>query len=799
MMKKKTVVVTESNKELKELNKMMSKQLEAILAFNKIKLCTLANFDGDERFADAIEDEVEIREKKIVEKIRLEAGVVTENSKKFDVDDLEMKYLEETMEREVHYAIDLVVPCSWYTYSLMESFVPFGGFFSTPSELTTPLSRTDQSMSRCHLCNEKYEQEVSVISKGGSTPSVADHYQANLPSWLQAADLSTNKDLDLDLDVIKVQDLVIIFMYKCVPISSVQAKDDGRIFNAKMTGLQKKWDDICRRLNHILPVFGSDIYQSVGLQRISSSNPKMLGPVASEAKNDNFVSKEKSSPSKSQASLHKELTNCIPNVHAPSSSPLSVTTDLGLGTLYTSTFKDMKKPTSEACKARLEDFSGCFPLTVDAVVPSISNPPVRSSPGSCPDLSGQYDLKDFKTLRRTLTEKVGSQCEAAIHTISQTIACCKKGNERRRGASLKRDIWLNFLGPDKAVKGRIAVALAEIIFGSKHNIISVDLSFYDGISRTIFGAQVINGNDLRFRGKTVVDYIADEIRRKPQAVVFLENIDKADVLVQNSLSQAIKTGKFADSHGRETSINNIIFVTTSRCLEKIRTLSEREDVKFYEERISRAQSWQMQILIRYAPEDSAIRLCSNVRVLFGKDVSTPAFRNKRKLIGIDESPKRAHKVSRCLDLNLPIDENEENDVDSGSSDSDCVSENSELWLEDFFLQVDETIVFKPFDFDALAEDILKDISEVFWNSFGSEGVLEIDSRAMDQILAAAWLSDKKKSTQEWVRQVLLKSFEEARQRYSIKARSILKLVTCEGVYMGEQAPGVCLPSRIILN
>ncbi|KAF6176673.1 hypothetical protein GIB67_034535 [Kingdonia uniflora] len=39
---------------------------------------------------------------------RLEAGVVTEDSKKFVRDGLEMKYLEETMEREGHRAIDLV-------------------------------------------------------------------------------------------------------------------------------------------------------------------------------------------------------------------------------------------------------------------------------------------------------------------------------------------------------------------------------------------------------------------------------------------------------------------------------------------------------------------------------------------------------------------------------------------------------------------------------------------------------------------------------------------------------------------
>ncbi|KAF6145179.1 hypothetical protein GIB67_041374 [Kingdonia uniflora] len=38
----------------------------------------------------------------------IESGAVTENSKKFDGDGLEMKYLKETMKREVHRVIDLI-------------------------------------------------------------------------------------------------------------------------------------------------------------------------------------------------------------------------------------------------------------------------------------------------------------------------------------------------------------------------------------------------------------------------------------------------------------------------------------------------------------------------------------------------------------------------------------------------------------------------------------------------------------------------------------------------------------------
>ncbi|KAF6163030.1 hypothetical protein GIB67_021179, partial [Kingdonia uniflora] len=56
MIQESTKLLMESNKEITESNKMMSKQLEVMFT----KLLALAIFDGDERYADAIENEVKI-------------------------------------------------------------------------------------------------------------------------------------------------------------------------------------------------------------------------------------------------------------------------------------------------------------------------------------------------------------------------------------------------------------------------------------------------------------------------------------------------------------------------------------------------------------------------------------------------------------------------------------------------------------------------------------------------------------------------------------------------------------------
>ncbi|CAK9173551.1 unnamed protein product [Ilex paraguariensis] len=716
--------------------------------------------------------------------------------------------------------------------SLMESFVPFGGLFSNPSDIKSPLSISYPCVSR-HLCNEKCEQEITALSKGGFISSISDQCQSSLPSWLQTAELSTSRGSDI-----------------------LKAKDDSMILSAKVAGLQSKGDNSCQRRHFICPKtdtyhVNSQVPAVVGFQVVEnrkenvdshSNNNLSASSTGSGSKNKNLsmsIDMQQSSTSKSGISLGMVSmstnvnlskvcekpsqtedgvgglksppwslsSSSVGNCRSSPASAVSVTTDLGLGMYSASTRKELEKPKDQIPRDLLRGFSSCFSANFDAVRASMSNPPAQSSSCSCPDLHGQIDLKDFKMLSTALSSRYGQQ-EEAVSVISQTISHCRTENVKHHGAG-RGDIWFNFVGPDRFGKRRIAVALAEIVYGNRENFICVDLSFQDGmiLTNSVFGHQEMTDYDVKFRGKTVVDYIAEKLSKKPLSVVFLENIDKADPVVHNSLSQAVRTGRFSDSHGREVSIGNAIFVTTSGFNEFGKTLSYmKETTDYSEEQISRAQAWPIQMLIGFDLGDD-IRPTSRV-LNITRDGSNLIFMNKRKLIGTNntveqceslEMAKRAHKTSNvCLDLNLPAEDSEICDADIWNPDSDTISENSKAWLEDFSGQVDATVVFKPFDFDALAANILKEISECFHQIVGLECLLEIDSKVMKQILAAACLLNNN-SVKHWVQKVLSKGFVEAKERYDLTPRSVVKLITCEGLFSEEQVPGVLLPPRIIMN
>lgn len=637
----------------------------------------------------------------------------------------------------------------------------------------------------------------------------------------------------------------------------MQTNDGESMLSAKVLGLQKKWDDLCQRSHHTpaiskldstptmpqVPIVGSPQFATDKKQssnedpfingirfpnRSPSIQPHMLKtfspkhnipiPHTSEAENVNLQSRLLVDVSRPAQQADKDLRwfthQPQPNlsscpVRSPSSFVPPVTTDLKLGTIYASTSLEPNPKKSLVHKEHLQNFSGSLSAEFDSISENTSYQLAQSS--SCSGLTSreQFDQEDYKSIRKILSEKVGWQDEA-VNSVSQAVAQLRSRFGSHRGRSCKGDNWLTFFGPDRVGKRRIASALAEVLFGSQEYLISVDLSVQDKVSQSnsIFECEELNDYDVKFRGKTVTDFIAEEVRKKPHSVIFLENVDKADYCIRHSLDQAIRTGKFPDSYGREISINNMVLITTSAITKgNMNFLCEKKPMKFYEERVLEAKSWEMQILVGSVCDDVGTSNDTGTRVTKIKEASTSVSVNKRKLIDTAESSELkgtdteepVHKVSRsCLDLNLPVEETDE-DNGLGESDSDSLSENTEVWLEEFFGQVYKTILFKPFDFDGLADKIIKDISSVFQRTVASEVPLEIDQEVMVQVVAAAWLSDRKGALEDWLEKVLGRSFAEAGQKYHLTSQSVVKLVACEGVVSKEQAPGIHLPAKINLN
>ncbi|MCA9010001.1 MAG: ATP-dependent Clp protease ATP-binding subunit, partial [Planctomycetaceae bacterium] len=187
------------------------------------------------------------------------------------------------------------------------------------------------------------------------------------------------------------------------------------------------------------------------------------------------------------------------------------------------------------------------------------------------------------------------QMEAELHkrVISQDQAITQVCKAVRRSRSGLKDpkrptgVFL-FSGPTGVGKTLLAKTLAEFMFGDQDALIQIDMSEYmekHNVSRLI-------GAPPGYVGYEEGGQLTEKIRRRPYAVVLLDEIEKAHPDVFNMLLQIMEEGHLTDSFGRRVDFKNVILImTTNAGASKmahggsmgLHTLRERDQEKSYDD------------------------------------------------------------------------------------------------------------------------------------------------------------------------------------------------------------------------
>ena len=157
-------------------------------------------------------------------------------------------------------------------------------------------------------------------------------------------------------------------------------------------------------------------------------------------------------------------------------------------------------------------------------------------------------------LESILHERVIGQ-EEAVKSVARAI--------RRARAGLKdphRPIGsFIFLGPTGVGKTELCKALAEALFGDEDSMIRIDMSEYmekHSVSRMI-------GSPPGYVGHEEGGQLTEKVRRRPYAVILLDEVEKAHPDVFNILLQIMEDGRLTDGQGRVVDFKNTVIVMTS--------------------------------------------------------------------------------------------------------------------------------------------------------------------------------------------------------------------------------------------
>ncbi len=157
-------------------------------------------------------------------------------------------------------------------------------------------------------------------------------------------------------------------------------------------------------------------------------------------------------------------------------------------------------------------------------------------------------------MEEALDKRVVGQDEA-VHIVSNAIRRSRAGlaDPRRPNGSFL------FLGPTGVGKTELCKALAEFLFDTEESMVRIDMSEFmekHSVARLI-------GAPPGYVGYEEGGYLTEAVRRRPYAVILLDEVEKAHPDVFNVLLQVLDDGRLTDGQGRTVDFRNTVIIMTS--------------------------------------------------------------------------------------------------------------------------------------------------------------------------------------------------------------------------------------------
>jgi len=166
----------------------------------------------------------------------------------------------------------------------------------------------------------------------------------------------------------------------------------------------------------------------------------------------------------------------------------------------------------------------------------------------------ESEVQKLIHMEELLAKRVIGQ-DSALTAVANAIRRSRAGLQDRN-----RPIGVfMFLGPTGVGKTETARALAEFLFDDEKSMVRVDMSEYmekHSVSRLI-------GAPPGYVGYDEGGYLTESVRRRPYAVILLDEVEKAHPDVWNIMLQIFDDGRLTAGKGRTVDFKNSVIIMTS--------------------------------------------------------------------------------------------------------------------------------------------------------------------------------------------------------------------------------------------
>ena len=166
----------------------------------------------------------------------------------------------------------------------------------------------------------------------------------------------------------------------------------------------------------------------------------------------------------------------------------------------------------------------------------------------------QGETEKLLSMETRIGERLIGQ-KTAVRAVSDAVRRSRAGisdPNRPTGSFL-------FLGPTGVGKTELAKSLAEFLFDDERAMVRIDMSEYSekhSVARLV-------GAPPGYIGYEEGGQLTEAVRRRPYAVVLLDEVEKAHTEVFDILLQVLDDGRLTDGQGRTVDFRNVILILTS--------------------------------------------------------------------------------------------------------------------------------------------------------------------------------------------------------------------------------------------